>query len=440
MERLDRDEHGGVHGCIVGSELPRPYDRLVLDAGCTIGVLGGHWRATVTPWGAISLWDEPRILDWFVAADDRWHAPSSEPSIRQTRLDGTAVVETRLRVPQGDVAQRVYAVADHGGLTVIEVRNESPLPVAVAFAGAAVLSHRPPADVPIQGIDLPGDTVVFPIGHHATVTVALAHAQSFGRGSLARLPPAVPSAEQVARGWSATCDRASRLVLPDETLVQAAASVRCELALAGAFDGADLAADPVGFLLAVDQLVRMVGMAEPWMPDVARAVEAIARSIGREVEPTDETGELTVALDAAATIARRADDALAERDLDNVRARISALTKGSAEWLPEPSTQKGARLVTALERRCAAGGDVLPAGMPPAWFGQNFEVHGVPTGPGSSLSYAVRWHGDHPAILWECTGDRVVLTSSHLAPGWSSREQAGEALWPAFAMPTASFG
>ncbi len=41
------------------------------------------------------------------------------------------MVETKLRVPGGDAVHRVWAVADHGGLTVIEVENDSPMPIAV---------------------------------------------------------------------------------------------------------------------------------------------------------------------------------------------------------------------------------------------------------------------------------------------------------------------
>ena len=57
-------------------------------------------------------------LDWWVAADDRWHTPATEPSCRQYRLLGTPVVETVVGVPGGDVVHRVYAVADGGGVPV----------------------------------------------------------------------------------------------------------------------------------------------------------------------------------------------------------------------------------------------------------------------------------------------------------------------------------
>src|SRR5262245_27376698 len=100
----------------------------------TTGVVGRSWRASITPWGAVEPWDGSPPLDWWIAADDRWHVPSQEPAVRQQRLDGTAVVETRVRIPRGDAVHRVYSVGDAGGLTIVEVENESPLPIAVAFS------------------------------------------------------------------------------------------------------------------------------------------------------------------------------------------------------------------------------------------------------------------------------------------------------------------
>ena len=99
----------------------------------TTGITGSAWRASISPWGRIEPWDDDRPLDWYVAADDRWHVPADEPTVRQQRIDGTPITETRVRVPNGDVVQRIYSVPDGGGLTIVEVENESTMPVAVAF-------------------------------------------------------------------------------------------------------------------------------------------------------------------------------------------------------------------------------------------------------------------------------------------------------------------
>ena len=96
------------------------------DAGITVGVTGQQWRASVSAWGGVTPWAEERLapLDWAVAADDRWHLPSKEAAVRQRRFDGTPVIETRVRIPDGDAVHRVWSVADRGGLTVIEIEND----------------------------------------------------------------------------------------------------------------------------------------------------------------------------------------------------------------------------------------------------------------------------------------------------------------------------
>jgi hypothetical protein len=64
--------------------------------------------------------------------------------------------------------------------------------------------------------------------------------------------------------------------------------------------------------------------------------------------------------------------------------------------------------------------------VPPAWLGQGVEVHDAPT-PAGALSYAVRWHGARPALLWDAPAG-VVLRAPGLDPSWSSGEVKGEAL------------
>lgn len=382
----------------------------------TVGVLGQRWRATVTPWGAVEQWDGLGRIDWFVAADDRWHVPADEPTVRQRTVDGTPVVETRVRIPSGDAVQRVYAVADHGGLTIIEVENDSPLPIAVAFTGGELAAVRPPVDIPIQGIELPGPAATFPVGHRATLTVALVHTAAGPRA----LPGGLPPAAQVSRGWLALCDRASRLLLPDTSVVDSVVRARCELLLCGPEEPA---ADAVAFLLGVGELVRMGSRADDWMPDVAEAVAAL---VGRLDDPL-----LVAALDAAERVCRAAGDARATRDLEQVRSRLLAdRQRRGAPVSPSLSEPAGARLIATVERSIAAGPALFAEGLPEPWLGQHLEVYGVPTGPASAVSFAVRWHGARPALLWEQTGTPVELTAPVVAPGWSSADRTGEALWP----------
>jgi hypothetical protein len=375
------------------------------------GVVGGRWRATVTEWGAVQPWDGSSTTDWFVAADDRWHRPQHETSTRQVTLFGTPVVETRVRIPGGDAVQRVYSVADAGGLTIIEVTNESTLPIAVAFTGGGLLSRRPPTSTRPQGIDLPADAVIYPIGHQAVVSVARAHDGTPGMA----LPETLASADQVGRGWLAQTQRASRMHLPDAALAEAATAARCELMLNGPGTPDD---DPATILLGVAELVRLGDHPSTWVPDIAEQLERWARS---------GTQNTAAAVEAAARVLHAAGEHKALADL---RRMILPLTvEGGFDGVFDDLPTVPGRVPCWVEGRLVVSDEhaaqVMPHGFPPAWLGVDFEAHGLAIGLASTLSFAIRWHGDRPAVLWEVTGPPMPL--SHEA--WTTGQLSGEALW-----------
>lgn len=389
----------------------------------TIGCVGSSWRATVTGGGDIEPWDGTAGLRWYVAADDRWHTPADEPSTRQRLIDGTPVVETRVRIPGGDAVQRIFATMHRGGMTVIQVTNESSLPIAIAVTRSDVLSARPPADVPIQGIDLPNGSVTFPIGHAATATLAIAH----HRPTAGVLPDDLPTAEAVVNGWLSTCERASRLDLPDQTLVESVTAARCA-ALLDPMPSPD--ERPADFLVTLAQLARMGEPVDPWLADVAAAAERIfRRGTGTWMEHA--------AIGGARQILSLAGEGRAIGDLDRAEARW----KPAADADRGPASMGDISVVPMVEQMLAdRHGALLPGGLARNWAGANFDVHGLPidtpSGTGS-VSYAIRWHGARPAVLWETTGD-IALTSPSLAPDWATTEAAGEALWPEYVMEGAS--
>lgn len=378
----------------------------------TTGVTGSRWRASITPWGGLEPWDG-RPLEWYVAADDRWHVPAQEAAVRQRRIDGTPVTETRVRVPHGDVVQRIFSVVDGGGTTVIEVENESTLPVAIAFDRRDVLTERPIAQVPIEGIDLPAEAFVLPLGHRASLRVGIPHTAPVGADR--RLPNDLPTARQVIRGWTLHVERASRFVLPDgergTALVERIAAERCELALGSAPHATD---DAVAYCLALGELVRMGERPEPWLPELVDAVAVVGPEPGWDAD---------VALAAADRVLAIGDERRARRDLARIIERRTPA--------PFPTeVPEGLRAVPWIERLMATRGDLLPTGLPSVWLGQPLEVYGVPTVGTSTVSFAIRWHGARPAILWEQSGDPVELAAPALAPEWRSSEPTGEALWP----------
>ena len=211
-------------------------------------------------------------MRWFVAADDRWHVPADETAVRQRRVDGTPVVETRVRVPDGDAVQRVWSVADGGGLTVIEIENESSRPFAVAFSGGGLLTERPPADVPIHGIDLPDDTIVLPVGHRSSVRVAIAHVPTAGTHGAAA--DAARPSTAVVSGW---LDRV-RAAEPLRAARRRRWSKRSSrhAATCCSRGRSTPTSDPLGFLFDVAQLVRLGDGADAWLPEIVEPVARIA--------------------------------------------------------------------------------------------------------------------------------------------------------------------
>ncbi len=80
-----------------------------------------------------------------------------------------------------------------------------------------------------------------------------------------------------------------------------------------------------------------------------------------------------------------------------------------------------ARLVHERGREIA-----LVPGFVPAWLGASIAVHDVPLRQGQ-LSFAIRWHGSRPALLWDAPAG-CVLRAPALDAEWSSTERTGETL------------
>ena len=90
----------------------------------------------------------------------------------------------------------------------------------------------------------------------------------------------------------------------------------------------------------------------------------------------------------------------------------------------------------------AAGDDLAVAPVvPESWLGQSWEVHDLPT-PAGRLGYAVRWHGDRPALLWELDphpgASPTTVRAPGLDPSWSSTDRSGEVLLAPVAVPGTS--
>jgi hypothetical protein len=268
-----------------------------------VGNVGSPWEAIVDARGLVTPWFDGWSLDWWVGADDRWHFPSREVSVRQRLVDAAPVVETVMRVPGGDAVQRVYAVQDAEELAVVEFENASNLPFALALAvrpynpeGLAVVERiqlvdrtvtvdgRPAVLFPTEPARMAGSTFhggdsmrivteghagtslpelrceaglaqaafLFPLAHRATLRVALplVSERRTRRRRLARrrvermpeLPTTLPTSVSVARAWQAQTRRGMQLELPDPSLAEAVEANRRYMLLF--HDGPDITPGP----------------------------------------------------------------------------------------------------------------------------------------------------------------------------------------------------
>jgi hypothetical protein len=335
-----------------------------------IGTLGSSSRARVDGRGRVTAQGARWELDWWIGAEDRRHLPASEAAVRQHRLVPAPVAETAMRVPSGDAVQRVYAVGGPGDLVVMEVENASALPFAVGFVARGrpelVLPRPPLRREPVDG----GDVLVYPVAHRTVRRVAIALAAVPGPVDVDGLP----GAANVARGWEAQLRRGMQVDLPDEHAQRVVDAARADVLLAGGD----------------------VAVLEDWGFDDEAAAAWASLSFRRRRS-------------ARRRPARPASWAAVQAELD--RSASGLLAELRALLVHE------------------TGGTIsLVADLPPRWRGGSLAVHDAPTRAGGRISYAVRWHGERPAVLWECERPEVRLRAPGLDPEWATGEQRGEAL------------
>lgn len=389
-----------------------------------IGVLGGAAGARVLPDGTVQPERTGWRLTWWIGADDRWRMPARETTVRQQLDGGVPIVRTALRVPGGDAVVRVYSVPDAGGTIVVDVANESAAPFVVALVvqharrvelggELVVVDQRPglaltrapsrwsvaiarSTDVEVCGGAAREGTFpttrdragrieaafLLPVPHRVSVRAAI---DPTSRQAVD--PRSLPSADDVARGWTAQLDRGMRVELPDARLTEAVRAARAQLLLSGS-DGR-----PSG---------DVVAALEDWGFD-AEAAAAWRALSGRERRrasrrsPPARAGALDELVDAASAPGRI--DAVAPALLLAVRSLLVTERDGAVTLLHE---------------------------LPPAWRGHPLEVHDAPTRAGP-VSFAVRWHGTRPALLWAAP-QGVRLRAPGLDPAWTNAGAGGEAL------------
>ena len=400
-----------------------------------VGVRGAAWSAGVSAWGDLFVEDQER-LRWFIAADDRWYRPSRETTVRQREVSGVPVIETRIKVPGGDAVQRVYGVANFGGAIVVEIYNDSSLPFAVAFDRGDISTMREPSPTGVQGIDLPAGSVVFPVGHHATMRAAIlinGDSRQISAGELESLP----SFEQVERGWLAALQISSRVDVPDLSWSSALTSQRCKVLLSNSAE-LDESSDInllVDLLLDRAERVRLGDKPAQWVDEVAVATERILKQCAKtqSVQWFEER-----ALLGAGMVLNRAGESRGLQDFVSVWSRLAEAGRISDLALASPEIAGTVRQIAWIESQLVAQRrdgviEICPCGIDKSWLGVNFECHKLLASPEHVISYAVRWHGEKPALLWEIDGPvGAKVAASAIDRTFSSTEMRGETLLSGF--------
>ncbi|MDP6900826.1 MAG: hypothetical protein QGF99_02435 [Acidimicrobiales bacterium] len=170
-------------------------------------------------------------------------------------------------------------------------------------------------------------------------------------------------------------------------------------------------------LLSANRILKSVGADKA----VRELEELIPSVIVPDTQKSHDTGDVNVL-----EMAKSAFDQLAT-DPETVFAKmeqLASLASPTMNWPTclDPSTKNGtagaghdlrvsAWFVRSLLRLLVDDtGDQLRFALvwPKEWLGLGAEVHGLPTRYGN-VSWAVRWHADRPAVLWEVDGGPTNL-------------------------------
>jgi hypothetical protein len=357
-------------------------------------------------------------IEWWVGADDGWKIPARD-GVDTERLGCAPALGAHVRVPGGELVMRAYAVATSGPpLVVADAENASPAAAVVAWIVRAAPGYRI-GRVAIEGstlliderarIELPrvpthwavaaravgvrdavvdgrassgrfepvvtrrGDleiALLFPVAHRTRTRIAASTASAGPTASVA--VAGLPALADVERGWVAALERGMQVELPDAALQASVDAARATVLL--------------GVRRGGDRVVRQSAAA--WGLADVRSRRAPADDID------DPWRQVKATLTGATATPRRA-----------------------AEWL-----QAVRALVVAVRADRVA---VLPD-FPVEWLGQSVAVNDFPTRRGP-VSFALRWHGTRPALLWEVP-EGLRVHAPILDPAWEAIGSAGEAL------------
>ena len=298
---------------------------------------------------------------------------------------------------KGSDSKPVRSVSLDGTTLVIDGTPALVLPFAPSRWFVSNTGEQPAIDAVVEGIAKTGPfpstedsnglevVIMYPLAHAARMRIALALGDEWPDAvALAELP----SADDAARGWLALLDRATRVVLPDQRLMDRVMLSRSQVLLNADGGPVEVAAlEDWGFDSEAEYAWHGLRLMD--------RRKARRRPVATEVAPSIETPEGALLV--------------------------------VPSWPSAPS-----EFLVALRQGLVCDTDdgvALLSVFPSEWYGQPVEVHAAPTRHGL-VSFALRWHGSRPALLWEVTGagEGLVVTAPGLDSQWSSRELSGDAL------------
>ncbi len=357
--------------------------------------------------GTVEPLGSPWHLRWAVGAEDRWHIASEEAAVRTRLADDMPVVATAMRVPGGDVAQRVAAVTDGAGrAVVVELVNETSTPVSLALVVGGSIGRAG-----VRGSQLlAGDRVAAELGRVPGGAAAVTDGdiwdavrsgppsgdcQASSRAGLAAAAAVLPlargvpvrvyvpvdgraegrgSPEDVVAGWRAVVSRAAAVELPDGTAVRAwRRGVASSILAAGGTEPeaaarAAVVLDQVGLPDEADRARAVVVEAHQrsCLPPGA-AVQAVQALASRRLRAGRDSGLAELAGPLAAAAGDRLDHLTLEQAAAALEAEAPAAARDARRLLAETTPRApvadpeaaGEGLAAAVRDAVAFGGDGL---------------------------------------------------------------------------------
>ncbi len=350
----------------------------------------------------------------------------------------------------------------------------------------AVIFDRPPNDFgEVEGLDLTTEqaerVAIFPLLHSATVRLVVPAEPGADVRTL-------PESDAVVRGWDSVLERSGRVSFGDAAVTQQASAARARLLLdvpglgervAAVEPGSGRILEALATSASANDVVRSLQAFAAgfcvWLPGAPSDAAAVMSGIGAAAQLLNDPVACLELVEPAAQLTH-----LVERSGDGAAGReaLGGLAKVlRAAGHDEPASElevrvagwDGARddvpstfeeLVGLSQQASEAGSfdsddaataarywlgarrllvnerpgqlDILPE-FPSAWRGGSVEVHDLSllscAAGGAKASFAIRWHGYRPALLWDIASDQpMVLSCASLDPDWSTTTLKGEAL------------